>query len=112
MLPTRISPIRALVSRTPTASGFSSPVDSRAGPRPRKIVRPSPAKLSPVPPRTVPVPKVTLPSIVTKSPMVRVRFDRDTSKTGLEAKTIRRLRPPTSTVSSTAVPTVFRRSRI
>ena len=41
--PIRIRPIRPLVSSTPVASGLVSPVSSLAGPRPRKMVSPSPA---------------------------------------------------------------------
>ena len=41
--PIRIRPIRPFVSSTPVASGLVSPVSSLAGPRPRKMVSPSPA---------------------------------------------------------------------
>ncbi len=105
-------PMRPSVSRTPTASGLVSPVESLAGPRPRKIVSPSPAKTWAAWPPIVVSLKVMLPSIVSTSAIVRLRFDSETSKTLPAANFTDRVRPPTSMEVSTGPVVVLTRSRM
>jgi hypothetical protein len=107
-----MSPIRASLSRTPTASGLSAPLASFAGPRPRKTSRPVPAKTcaatSALPILIVPSVKLTLPSIVTKSPMVKVASEMLRLKVSVpSAKDTLSVRPPTSTLVSIGSPVVL-----
>ena len=93
----RMSAIRASLSRTPTASGLMPPPSILTGPWPRKTIRPVPAKRS--------FSKLTLPSMVTKSPMLRVASEMVSEKTACAeaANFTARVRPLSSTEVSIAV---------
>ena len=97
-------PASAFASWTPTAAGLGEPSGSKAGPRPRKMLMPVPAKL--------PAEKVICrPSMVTKSPIVSVRFAPKNSNTLLpSANAISKSCPLTERFSSTGSPVLFTRN--